>query len=229
MEPIADMQAPSGGGGLIVELDHAIGYSGKVVKSVHLHPNSKEFVLVAGASIVIGDLNDPHNQHFLKGHDDQITCLAVSNGGALIASGQRGDNSDILLWDFETRKAVFRLSEHDNQVDCIEFADDDNLLLSTGNQLDGKLFIWDTSNGFIVASVQLLPTYHTEAPSCMSWGGFVKDIKLRPTASYQFASAGNKKVMLWQLNPFEGALEPELIPTGAFIRDYICFAFSKPN
>jgi hypothetical protein len=62
-----------------VELDHSIGFSGKVVSSVHLHPNAKDYVLIAGCSIVIGDLSDPHNQNFLTAHDDQITCLAIAN------------------------------------------------------------------------------------------------------------------------------------------------------
>ena len=82
MEP---QSAPSKGP--VVELDHAIGYSGKIVNSVHLHPNSKDYVLIAGASIIIGDLTDPHNQYFLRGHDDQIRCIAISHSGALIASG----------------------------------------------------------------------------------------------------------------------------------------------
>mmetsp|Transcript_7990 Transcript_7990/g.7557 ORF Transcript_7990/g.7557 Transcript_7990/m.7557 type:complete len:84 (+) Transcript_7990:249-500(+) len=83
----------------------------------------------------------------------------------MIASGQKGDNSDILLWDYESKKAVFRLSEHDNQIDCLHFSHDDMLLISSGNQLDGKLFIWDTSNGYIVTSMQLLPTVISEAPN----------------------------------------------------------------
>jgi WD40 repeat protein len=218
-----------GTGNLIVELDHAIGYSGKIVNSVHLHPNASDYVLIAGASIIVGDINDPHNQHFLRGHDDQITCLALSHGGKLIASGQRGDNSDILIWDYDSKKAIFRLSEHDYEVACLHFSNDDMLLLSTGSQLDGKMFIWDTSNGYIVTSMQLLPTVYSEAPRCLSWGGFVKDIKLRPTGSYQFATSGNKKLMIWSLEPSTGALEYELVNTGTFIRDYICFAFSLPS
>lgn len=72
----------------MVELDHAIGFSGKVDNSVFLHPNAKEYVMLAGCSIVTGDLNDPHSQHFLTAHDDLITCIAVSNMGHLIASGK---------------------------------------------------------------------------------------------------------------------------------------------
>jgi len=43
-----------------VELDHSIGHSG-VVDSVHLHPSLKEFVLVAASSIVVRDIQNPHN------------------------------------------------------------------------------------------------------------------------------------------------------------------------
>jgi WD40 repeat protein len=67
--------------------------------------------------------------------------------------GQKGDNSDIVLWDYATKRAIFRLSEHDYEVTYLDFSHDDRLLISTGSQLDGKLFIWDVSNGFIVSSV----------------------------------------------------------------------------
>jgi hypothetical protein len=36
--------------------------------------------------------------------------------------------------------------------------------MSTGSNLDGKMFIWDTSNGFIVSSMQIIPTVLSEAP-----------------------------------------------------------------
>ena len=74
-------------------MDHAIGFSGKVDNSVFLHPNAKEYVLIAGCSIVTGDLNDPHSQHFLTAHDDLITCIAISNMGGLIASGKLNLNA----------------------------------------------------------------------------------------------------------------------------------------
>ena len=109
--------------------------------------------MIAGCSVITGDLNDPHSQHFLTAHDDLITCIAVSHNGKLLASGQQGDNSDIVIWDYETKRPLFRLSEHDYSVTNLAFSEDDNLLLSTGNQLDGKMFIWNTSNGHIVSSL----------------------------------------------------------------------------
>lgn len=84
MPPSAQAQQPVS----MVELDHAIGFSGKVDNSVFLHPNAKEYILIAGCSIVTGDLNDPHSQHFLTAHDDLITCISISNMGHLLASGK---------------------------------------------------------------------------------------------------------------------------------------------
>ena len=76
--------------------------------------------------------------------------------------------------------------------------------------------------------MQLIPTILSEPPVCISWGGFVKDVKLRPTGSYQFVSSGNK-LLIWSLEPETGALDYEQISTGTFIRQYICFSFSLPN
>lgn len=145
MQPIANPNQ--------AELDHSIGYSGKVVNGVHLNPASQDYALVAGCSVVIRDIQDPHNQHFMTAHDDQITCLAISNNGQMIASGQRGENSDIVVWDFAAKKPIYRLSEHDYEVVILQFSNDDKLLLSCGSQLDGKMFIWNTTNGHIVSSM----------------------------------------------------------------------------
>lgn len=73
----------------------------------------------------------------------------------MLATGQRGDNSDVVLWDFNSKRAIFRLSEHDYEVSHLAFSHDDTLLISAGNSLDGKLFIWNTTNGHIVSSLKV--------------------------------------------------------------------------
>lgn len=75
----------------------------------------------------------------------------------MLATGQKGENSDVVVWDFANKRAVFRLSEHDHEVTHLSFSSDDKLLLSTGNQLDGKIFIWNTTNGHIVSSMNVVP------------------------------------------------------------------------
>jgi hypothetical protein len=41
--------------------------------------------------------------------------------------------------------------------------------------------------------------------------------------------SGAKKLNVWSLDPSNGQLQPELINTGTFVRDYSCLAFSKPT
>ena len=151
----------------------------------------------------------------------------MSNSGNFLASGQKGENSDIVIWDYNSKQAIFRLSEHDHEVVNLAFSHDDRLLMSTGNTLDGKMFIWNMTNGHIVAQMPLCPTVFTEAPKCIAWGGMVKDVKLRQTINYQFAISGAKKMILWQLVPATGQLLSEIINTGSHVRDYICMSFSK--
>ena len=101
-----------------MELEHAIGYS-SVCGTICWHPNMKKFLYAAGASIVVCDMADPHDQVFLRGHDDNITCLALSNSGRYVASGQYGDNSDAIVWDYDSKKLLYRMSDHDHGVACL--------------------------------------------------------------------------------------------------------------
>lgn len=40
--------------------------------------------------MVIENLLDKHKQEFLRGHDMEISALAISNSGKMLASGQLG-------------------------------------------------------------------------------------------------------------------------------------------
>ena len=129
----------------------------------------------------------------------------------------------MIIWDFEFRRIKFKLSEHDYEVAGVQFSHDDRLLFSCGNPADKRVFIWDTTSGCIVASCGIYP----ERINAIRWGGFAKDIKLRDTTKYQFATAGNKQICLWKLEPRLGQIEHEYINTGSVIREYLCLEFSK--
>jgi len=44
-----------------LELEHAIGYS-SICGTILWHPEGKKFIYAAGASVVVCDLTDPHDQ-----------------------------------------------------------------------------------------------------------------------------------------------------------------------
>ena len=75
-----------------LELEHVIGFTPGTNK-LHFHPVADEkagktyMVYGVNSMIVIQDVNDPHDQEFLRGHDEEISSLAISPGGHFIASG----------------------------------------------------------------------------------------------------------------------------------------------
>ena len=50
-----------------------------------------------------------------------------------VCIGQKGDNSDVVIWDYNAKKAIYRLSEHDHAVTHLAFSHDDKLLISVGS------------------------------------------------------------------------------------------------
>ncbi|CAE8600268.1 unnamed protein product, partial [Polarella glacialis] len=140
-----------------IELEHAIGCNAEFKSICHLHPNGKEYVKAIGGQVIIGSLNDPHEQVFLQGHDDFITCLAVSHSGRLAASGQRGNNADVILWCLDSRRQLYTFQEQDHGIDCVCFSHDDRFLFCCGDIVDQRMFVYDTNNGLIIAYASLFP------------------------------------------------------------------------
>ena len=115
-----------------MELEHAIGFSGSSKSSLHTHPDGEHVVYAQGGCVIVASLRDAHAQTFLRGHDDMVTCLALSSTGRLLVSGQKGDNADVVVWDFASRSEVYRLQEHDSGVDFVGLTQDERFLLSLG-------------------------------------------------------------------------------------------------
>lgn len=212
--------------GVSVELEHAIGFRGGLPNSLFLLPGGEEAVHVSGACVVIASLADPHQQTFLRGHTEPISCLHVSPDGRLAASGQRGRVADVIVWDLARRCELYRLQEHDAKIDGgisnAAFSEDGRFLLTVGLvPEDKKMVVWDMSSGCIVASVERgVPT------ACVAFGGRVKDVKRRPTTHPQFVSAGDDGLKFWDLDPARGALSSVPCNTLAQVRSYSCVAFS---
>ncbi|CAM9354076.1 unnamed protein product, partial [Ectocarpus sp. 4 AP-2014] len=154
------------------------------------------------------------------------TSAKLSLSSRYIASGQGGHNSDVIVWSFQDRALLFRLAEHDHGVAFVDFSHDDRLLLSGGVPEDRKILIWDMSNGCIVSIVQ-----HDPAPTTIAaWGGMVRDIKRRATRNYMLATAGNKKIVLWSLDPYSGDITANRVvceARGSLVRDVTALAFSE--
>lgn len=185
-----------------VDFEHSMGFN-PIANGLHTHANGQNFVYSTGGNVLIGDLTDPHSQRFLRKHDDKITCLTLSPTGRFISSGQRGKNSNVLVWDYDAGEVIWTFEEHDREVAAVAFSHDEKVLATLGGKEDGKLILWDMSNGMIIAqSLRLSP-----GTCCIQFGGFVRDVKRRDTDHYIFATGGEGGMSLWDLDPYSGELE----------------------
>ncbi|GMF34158.1 unnamed protein product [Phytophthora fragariaefolia] len=204
-----------------IELEHTIGFSA-VPNALHYHPSGRDYVYPAGGSILLTSFQDAHSQLFLRGHEGNVSCIAMSSSGRILASGERGRRADVLVWDYTARRLAFRLSEHDAGIAALGFSDDERLLCSVGVPEDGpRLYIWDVLTGNICATHQKMSNIVT----AVVFGGMARDVKRRDTANYQFATVGHRLLQLWVLNPVTGELTQHKIEQ-TLIRDYTCVKFS---
>jgi len=206
-----------------IDLEHAIGCNVEFKNICHLHPNGREYVKAVGGVVIIGDLNDPHEQVFLQGHNDFVTCLAVSSSGQLCATGQQGEQADVILWNLDTKQQLYTFEEQDHGIDCVCFSHDDRFLFSCGDMFDKRVFVYDTVRFLIIAWANINP----KPTICMVAGGFVRDIKRRDTHEYLVAACGGKTIVLWHLAEGQGSLAAHPVTAaGREVREFACMAFT---
>ena len=65
-----------------------------------------------GGLLVIENVHDKHQQQFLRGHDMEISAIAVSHSGNIVATGQLGTvfqklpDAPIILWNYTTKEPI---------------------------------------------------------------------------------------------------------------------------
>jgi len=221
------MSAPAEGGDINdpVELEHAIGYAGRFQGTVYPHPNDPSVVIHdIGSVVVISDINDPHKQEFLRGHDEAISALEISRSGSLVCSGQLGstrskDNeAPVIVWDFAQRRPVYQLFGLFERVHSASFSPDDRFLLACDGD---RSLIWDMQTGQTTGSLK-----HTCSFSL--WGEMLEP-EVRRTAhipTYTFITAQTNVIRCHKLEFSVKKMGYELgsdvcqLPSSGMMRDY---------
>uniref|UniRef100_A0A061RFE0 Wd40 repeat protein n=2 Tax=Tetraselmis sp. GSL018 TaxID=582737 RepID=A0A061RFE0_9CHLO len=210
-----------------LNLRHVKGFSCKRLGSVVASPSSEGLIYyAAGRNLVAMKEDDPLKQDFMCGHKGNITCIAVSADGSMIATGCEGRASDVVVWDAASRAEKFRFCEHDHCVSCLAFSADSRLLLSIGNSRDRKAFVWDVRTGCIIASSQVPLAMNNDpntAAACAWAPGTTGN------GHYLAGSVGSPDVHLWSLDPYRGILTPERVLPGSVARKYTTARFSKDH
>jgi WD40 repeat protein len=172
-----------------LELGAVIGFTGQVVQGLLLHPDNEHLIYPLGSTIVIRHVVT-RQQHFLRGHDQRVSCITVSKSGNLIASGQQtymGFQAEIIIWNFSDRSVVHRMKLHKVLIQALSFSCDEAYLASLGGQDDNMLIIWESSTGkgFCSTHIGHEPGY---------------DVKFLNNSNNRLVTAQNLLVKIWEAN-----------------------------
>lgn len=165
------------GGGDSTTLDQLepiaiFGFDGKVAGGLCVHPDREHVVFPLGNRVSILNV-DTNRQTTLIGHTNSVSIIDVSksyvfpfafifkiqtignvfsvSSGALIASGQinnMGYRAYVIVWDWETKKELFRHEMHRGRVQALCFTSNELCLISLGGCDDGMLIVWDVVKKF---------------------------------------------------------------------------------
>lgn len=140
-----------------VELEHLCGFTNRFLNTVAFHSQeTNSFIYPVGCVVIIEDITNPHHQDFLRAHDAEISAIAISKNGKLLASGQRGSErrkgsiAPVIVWDFENRTIYKDFGGLADSVICLEFSPDSRFLVATG--ANNMIYVWDVTTGEIIYS-----------------------------------------------------------------------------
>jgi len=190
-----------------LELQAVIGFKGTVSQALILHPDQEHLIFPLGCTVVLRNLLQ-RTQCFLQGHDNQVNCITVSSTGKLLASGQKtfmGFPADVIIWDFEQRKEIHRLSLHKVAVTSLSFSYNEVYLATLGGQDDNSLVIWEVERGLAVCGTPA----HTDTAHC---------VKFFNNTEFSLVTGGNYHIIIWQFDLPNKKLRPTQASVGQMKR-----------
>eukprot|EP01065_Artemidia_motanka_P037707 TRINITY_DN4655_c0_g3_i1.p1 TRINITY_DN4655_c0_g3~~TRINITY_DN4655_c0_g3_i1.p1 ORF type:complete len:730 (+),score=150.92 TRINITY_DN4655_c0_g3_i1:66-2192(+) len=220
-----------------LEIAHVLGLNGSRSRCTVCHPTASPPTVVYGVGclVAVRPIDDPHQQQLLRGHDATVSAVDVTASGRLIVSGQEASRTGkeglgyVVVWDYASLTAVYRLRGHGKGVLCVCFSCDDRWVASSGG--DGRLLIWDMQNGDCAGGVK--DVGEGETCATIAWGE-VTDAGTRNQA-YELTAAYNTGVrgLRWsfEVRTMQYALQQRRFQVpgaggklGGFVRNYLCSA-----
>lgn len=194
-----------------------------------MHPDNEHIIFGLGSTIIVRDIVS-RSQTFLRGHDNDITCMDISPNGKFIASGQKthsGFNADIFIWDFKERRNIYKLTIHKVMIRSLTFSPEGNYLASVGG-LDDKntLIIWDLnqSNSTCLTFLDGKAVYGTSLGIKL-----VNMIKYFNGSENHLVAVTDENVQILTVEQKDRKIQRLVCNLGNIKRSYTCLAIDKAD
>ena len=128
-------------------------FLGQLPRGLIVHPDEKHIIYSLGCNVIIQNINSPHVEP-LWGHDNAVSCIAVSHSGKYLASGQ------VTHSGFKVRLTFLKSKLGDQQIELLEN--------SQGKLLKTVEFIFEIFLIFILYDhfIAEVFNYHSSTLSC---------------------------------------------------------------
>jgi WD40 repeat protein len=133
-------------------------------------PDGKKMVTCSGwpggdGTVRIFEIATGKELHVLKGHKENIDCLAMSPDGKFVYSGGGSAEGIARGWDVATGKEILKFEGHTKgqNLSCILVSPDNSMVASGGSQK--KLFLWDAKTGKEIRKLE----GHTDLVRCLAF------------------------------------------------------------
>lgn len=196
-------------------LERINGFDGSVPAGLIVHPDNCHLLYPLGCNVIIENLSN-QKQCILSEHTNDVTCLTVDPSGKFLASGQKtfmGFKADIVVWDYETKKVVFKESLHKVKVQGIAFTADSNFLITLGGRDDGAVVVWHLGKKIALCG---------EAAQKDS-AGISECLAASKVDRNLFVTGGRDTLCVWTLDAPNRKLKPmDVILGGSIKRTVLC-------
>ncbi|NXV80804.1 CFA52 protein, partial [Atlantisia rogersi] len=196
-------------------------FAGHIPCGLICHPDKEHILYPLGCSVVIQELGSK-KQAFLRGHTSNVSCVVISRNGVYVASGQAtfmGFKAEIILWDFQRKELLARLSLHKGEVIGLAFSPNNLYLVSLGGQDDGSVAVWNIGKREAICG----------SPASAHSAGHATVVVCSNSRDDMFVTAGNGTVRVWELDLANRRIHPNECHMGLMKRVIKCIKMADDD
>ncbi|EPS71011.1 hypothetical protein M569_03757 [Genlisea aurea] len=134
-----------------VNLEEIVGFTFRDGNGLASTASESKFAFIAGTVVVLYDFRCGTQSHFVAPTRDpkQLSCVALCSHARIIAAGETGRHSRVLVWNCITNDCISQLKGHQYGVASIALSRDGKHLISVGSARDGYVCVWDRENNVL--------------------------------------------------------------------------------